>query len=298
MFVYIAKYVSKFAKITISLGVPMSLFSVSSEDCEFLLMLEKAETLFDLAELMKRDVSVVSRRLSKLSLETELVKKVGQKWIISSKGRELIAWTKRAIIEQQNVMLLDSKLTIATTREFASRILIPHLKLVRSEFKNIEILTSEGESEELLLNHKADLAIDCGHPHHPDIRFKKILKERMVVCSSKAWAKKNNFILKGDDYLHFNRNNITNLQEDLKLKLSPLLSFNDLSSLRQGIIQGMGFGYLPYYVVADLDLAQKIYIYPVKHGSLESFGIWRRHDYQNEKAIKLLEKLLESVNLE
>jgi DNA-binding transcriptional LysR family regulator len=260
--------------------------------------LEKSDNLFDLAANMKRDVSVVSRRLTKLSKETELLNKNGGSWTLTSKGIELVTWAKRAILEQQNVLMVSHKIKIATTREFSSRILIPHLKDLKNDFKNIEIITTEGQSEELLLSKRADLAIDCGTPMHPDIRFKKIAKERMVFCSSKLFAQKSKFVLKGDDYLHFTRNNITELQEELKLKLEPNLSFADLSSLLSAITENLGFGYLPYYVIADLVKNNKAHIYPVSLGRFESFGVWHHHDFNDSKTIKIFEQLLRQIKLD
>ena len=46
-------------------------FLINSEDSELLLALEESQSLLDLSDIMKRDISVLSRRLNKIKLESD-----------------------------------------------------------------------------------------------------------------------------------------------------------------------------------------------------------------------------------
>ncbi len=271
-------------------------FLLNSDDSELLLALEASESLLELSILMKRDASVLSRRLNKMSQETNFIKKLNGKWILTDKGLALNQWTRKAINEQSFIFSTKQTLKIASTREFASRILIPNLEKIIPQNCTIEIVTTDGQSENLLLDNLVDIAIDCGTPYHPDIRFKKVLPEKMVLVSSKLFYKKNK-ILTDSNYLHFVRNDINMLQEELNLKLNPKYIFNDLSSLRAAITSNLGFGYIPYYVV-KLDLQNKsLHDYEVNFKSPMSFGVWWKKDFKNNELISNLTNFLKTIEL-
>jgi DNA-binding transcriptional LysR family regulator len=270
-------------------------FLVSSEDCELLLALEQAVTLLDLSDFQKRDVSVLSRRLNKIKAETNFLKKINGRWILTEDGLALNQWTKKAINDQQILSSQKQVIRIATTREFSSKLLIPNL--IKLDLMNsIDIVVTDGESEKLLLDGLADIAIDCGTPYHPDIRFKKVATERMMIISSKKFYKKNK-LLNGDDYLHFVRNDISNLQQEMELKLNPKFTFSDLASLRSAIMSDLGFGLIPYYVIQDDLKSNLLHDYQIQLEAQTSFGVWWRFDYKGNDIKNKLILFLGSLSL-
>jgi DNA-binding transcriptional LysR family regulator len=272
-------------------------FLVSSDDCELLLALEKSESLMDLSDLIKRDVSVLSRRLNKIKNETQFLEKRNGSWLLTKEGRLLCDWAKRASNEQALILKRSSTIHLATTREFSARILMPNWKKFKYPVDQVEIITSDGNSEQLLLSNIADIVIDCGTPYHPDIRFKKITPEKMVIVASSEFLKKNGKNLKGDDYIHFQRTDLNALQEDMVLKLNPRLIFSDLASLRSAIIHGHGWSIIPYYVVKD-DLKEKALTdMKVKLSSPMSFGVWWKKDLQDKKLIEAMTEFLKVIEL-
>jgi DNA-binding transcriptional LysR family regulator len=271
-------------------------FVVSSDDCELLLALEKAENLSELSVFIKRDISVLSRRLNKISSESSMLEKLNGKWILTEDGLKLNNWTKKVLNEQNLLFLKNKTIRIGTTREFAARILIPYLKNFNFSNMLIEIITSDGNSENLLLDNSIDVAIDCGTPYHPDIRFKKVVKEKMLVVASKSYFLKNKKF-KSEDYLHFTRTDINSLQEELNLKLNPSFIFNDLSSLKAAILSNLGFGLIPYYVVQEELKNKTLYDYEINLKSPMSFGVWWRHDFKNKELINSLIDFLKKVEI-
>jgi DNA-binding transcriptional LysR family regulator len=272
-------------------------FLVSSEDCELLLALEKSESLMDLSDLMKRDVSVLSRRLNKIKSETQFLEKKNGSWLLTKEGRLLCDWAKRATNEQALILNRKNKIHLATTKEFASRILMPNWKKFKYEADQIEIITSDGNSESLLLNNLADIVIDCGTPYHPDIRFKKVTPEKMIIAASSEFIKKNGKTLLGSDYIHFQRTDINSLQEDMGLKLNPRFIFSDLSTLRSALIHQHGWSIIPYYVIKE-DLQKKALIdLKITLSNPMSFGVWWKKDLQDLELIKALIQFLGQIEL-
>ena len=272
-------------------------FLVSSEDCELLLALEKSESLMYLSELMQRDTSVLSRRLNKIKTETQFLEKKNGSWLLTKEGKILCEWAKRAVNEQALILNRRSKIHLATTREFASRILMPNWDKFKYPADQIEIFTSDGNSEDLLLNNLADIVIDCGTPYHPDIRFKKIIPEKMIIAASSNFLKKNGKILRGEDYLHFQRTDINSLQEDLALKLSPKFIFSDLSTLCSALIHHHGWSMIPYYVVKE-NLEKKVLVdLKIKLSSPMSFGVWWKKDLKNKDLVEALIQFLKQIEL-
>jgi DNA-binding transcriptional LysR family regulator len=272
-------------------------FLVSSEDCELLMALLISDSLFELSEKMQRDVSVISRRLNKISQETGFLEKKNGKWILTKEGRSLCDWAKKASNEQSLILKRQNKITLATTREFASRLLIPNWKKLKLKADQIEIITSDGLSENYLLDNIADFVIDCGTPYHPDIRFKKIAKEKMVVAASPDFAKKSTSPLCGEDYIHFHRTDITSLQDDLNIKLNPKMIVSDLSSLRSAMLHHHGWGLIPYYVIQE-DLKKKALTdLKVTLSSPTSFGVWWKKDFENKEIISSLVEFLKQMDL-
>ena len=161
----------------------------------------------------------------------------------------------------------------------------------------VKIITSDGNSENLLLNNLTDIVIDCGTPYHPDIRFKKVTPEKMVITASPGFIKKNGKQLLGDDYIHFQRTEITSLQEDMGLKLNPKLIFSDLSTLRSALIHDYGWSIIPHYVIKE-DLEKKnLMDLKVKLSAPMSFGVWWKKDLQDKKLIEELISFLKKIEL-
>ncbi|MGZ3788271.1 MAG: substrate-binding domain-containing protein [Bacteriovorax sp.] len=273
-------------------------FLVSSEDCELLMALLHSETLMDLSVHMKRDVSVLSRRLNKLNQITGFLEKKNGRWLLTKEGRLLCDWAIKASNEQSLILNRKNKISLATTREFASRMLIPNWNKVNYDFDQIELITSDGNSENLLLENLADIAIDCGTPYHPDVRFKKIAKEKMIIAASSEFIKRNKGKeLNGEDYIHFHRTDINALQEDMNLKLNPKFIFSDLSTLRSALIHNHGWGLIPQYVVKE-DLQKKTLIdLNIKLNSPMSFGVWWKKDLEEKELILALVQFLKEIEL-
>jgi nicotinamidase-related amidase len=91
-------------------------FPLTSEQCELLAAFETAGSLTELARLMHRDASVVSRNLQGLA-ESGVLEKDRNRWVITALGRQINAWTRTVAASQTKILgqakrlrLLDAKL--------------------------------------------------------------------------------------------------------------------------------------------------------------------------------------------
>lgn len=262
------------------------MFKYTLEECELVSLLEKHHTLEEISQFYQRDTSVISRRLNEIYKKHQLLQKINGRWALTEEGRELCRWAKKAANEQQLLKHRTSRIRIATTSEFSTKFLVPNISKILPQYY-VDIITSDGHSEELLIDGKVDIAIDCGVPTHPDIRYKKAVKERMVIASAKKCK------LASDKYLHFDRTNIKELQLILEMPLNPLYTFNDLGSLRCAIQNSLGFSLIPFYTIRN----DSLYIHPIEIQDQMHFGIWWRKDFKQSEIIKTFYNFLTSQSL-
>jgi DNA-binding transcriptional LysR family regulator len=276
-------------------------FTLSSEQCELLAAFEGSESISDLAKLVGKDVSVVSRQLKRIADEVPALEKNDRKWVLTNLGHELCAWARDAIAAQKRVLQRRSHIRIATTREFASRILAPGLRgLVPSgDSTVVSILTGEEGVERTLLSGQADLGFDCGVPIDPQIRFKRVVSESFSVVAAPSLVSRHGVAKIKDlielPHLHYTRAPASKLL-GLSVDLPNLVaSFNDIGALRAACCAGLGWAVLPTYTVtAELNLRQLKAISGSRIAP-EQFGVfWSRSrpslDAWAERAISWLAK--------
>jgi DNA-binding transcriptional LysR family regulator len=258
-------------------------FTLSSEQCELLAAFEGAESISALAKLVGKDVSVVSRQLKRIAEDVPALEKHDRKWQLTNLGHEICAWARDAIAAQKRVLQRRSHIRIATTREFASRILAPGLRglVPAHDATVISITTGEEGVERSLLSGQTDLGFDCGIPIDPQIRFKRVVSESFSVVATPMWLARHRIAKTKDliplPHLHYTRAPASKLL-GLTVDLPNLVaSFNDIGALRAACCAGLGWAVLPTYTVAaelgarDLKAVRGASIAP------EHFGVfWSR----------------------
>ncbi len=171
----------------------MNYFALETDEALLLLEYEKSNSIAQVANNFKRDPSVISRSLKKLSEKLPVLEKVNGKSVITELGKKFNHWTAQALQAQNSILNERVVIKIASTREFANRYLINEIsKLFPSEKYHVHLLTFESNSEKLLLNGLADIVFDCGKPYDPQIAFKRPVDENMSFIVSKNFVKKFN----------------------------------------------------------------------------------------------------------
>lgn len=253
-------------------------FSIDTETCELLLSLDEGLTLQELACLWRRDVSVISRKIKRIAESTDLLEKIDARWRLTKKGKALNLWTQEAMLKQNHVMNRQGSLTIAGTREFSSRVLLPKTRtLIGDEDLKLSILSTDSGIEELILASKADFGFDCGRPLSPSIAYKRVAKESMVVVASTKFIEQRDAKTFSDlqekDQLRFSRHNAQIW--GLEVHESHYWGhFNDLANLREAAILGYGWAIVPFYAVKKEIEALKLKVISGRKIEAEYFSVW------------------------
>ena len=265
-------------------------FPFSSDECRLLLLLEATGSVKEVAAGLKRDVSVVSRQIAGLGARSSLVEKLNGRWQVSPEGKRLNAWSRDAILAQGRVMKSQVSLKIATTPEFAARILAPGLaEFGRSlEGHQIHVIAAEGGVEALLLSGEADIGMDCGRPREPSVRFQRVVSEPFAIVMAPALGKSKSRgkigsiedlrLLPHLSYSRYSTSRGLKLAVDL---FDPVAVFNDLGAVRGAAKAGLGWAVMPRYTVCE-ELERGELVEVVGRGipqiDPEQFGVWWLRD--------------------
>lgn len=253
-------------------------FDVSAEDCELLVQFSRLNSLGRIAEVLGKDPSVISRRLKLLAEDHNLLEKISGKWQLNARGEALVDWSRDAIYSQKLALNQQKSLRIGSTREFAARKLLPHLKeLITEENITISFLTSDEGVENLLLTGAVDFAFDCGRPRDPSISFRRVVDEHFVTVASHSFIKQHKIKQFSDlselDRLRFARTENSIL--DIKMESATFFgTFSDIATLREACCLGYGWAILPLYTVEREIHKKQLKVIKGQHIQNERYGVW------------------------
>ncbi|MBT4763265.1 MAG: LysR family transcriptional regulator [Bdellovibrionaceae bacterium] len=230
-------------------------FFLNSNDCEILMEFERRSSLQEMSEKLGKDISVISRNLKSISEKASVIEKQGGRWKLTSQGKALNHWTREAIFSQAQTLNKMKVIKIATTREFASRVLIPNTEALFDDSSiSISLVTSDDGIEPLILSGEVDFGFDCGRPKDPLVSYKRAVKEPFSLIASPKFIRKHRIKtyedLKLFPKLKFNRTENQVLDSEIKGRVY-YGSFTDIASVRQACIQGFGWTVLPTYTVLN-----------------------------------------------
>jgi DNA-binding transcriptional LysR family regulator len=246
------------------------------EESALLSELEARPTLADLSEKLRKDPSVISRDLKKISEKAPVVEKINGRWVLTELGTHMAIWAKKVATEQDEILRRTTTLTIATTREFASRILANNFEGFLDSNVRFKIISCEEGVEESILKGIADIGLDCGRPHDPGIAFKQVIEEKIITVASVGFIKskkiKDISQCNEEDFLHYTRlNPLQGKNIDVK---KAMIASNDIAVLRNLLKKDLGWSTLPYYAVKDEIDKKEMSI--IKDGEVKGykFGVW------------------------
>jgi DNA-binding transcriptional LysR family regulator len=230
-------------------------FVLSSEDCEILLALDVAGSVAAAAKVAGKSPSVLSRQLQRIDGVVPVLEKRRGQWCLSTTGRELVNWARSASTSQRRILAQRRSLRMASTREFAARILAGRLDdfLDSAERVTCSLAVHEAGVEEALLAGRADLGFDCSAPSDPTIRFRRVRREPFAVVAAPGFLKKHKVRRASDllplPSLEYERAPSARL---LALAAPPenvFASFNDIACVREACVAALGWAVLPAYAV-------------------------------------------------
>ncbi|OUR93502.1 hypothetical protein A9Q84_18695 [Halobacteriovorax marinus] len=264
----------------------MNSFALSTEDALLLLEYERCDSIAEVSEIFKRDPSVISRNLKRLSEKLPVIEKAQGKWVLTELGRKFNTWTLEAVSTQQSILDQKIEIKIASTREFAHRYLIEAVTTLFPKDKyHIHLITFDSDSEKLLLNGQVDMVFDCGKPYDPQIAFKRSTSEEMSIVISKEFKSRHGVKSSKDlselDHIHYSRNNLAKIYQMTRDKLKIGLTVNDIALVRQACINAQGWAMIPTYTIKkELITGELIEVKLDRNWKLASykFGVWWNRD--------------------
>lgn len=268
-----------------SAGGPSS-FPLDSDACELLMDFEDSGSLLLLAQRRHRDISVVSRQLAAVAVKMPVLHKERGRWRLTDLGRQMVQWARSAVVGQRTLIQQKSLLRLATTREFAARVLAPHLsQLLGAQAQHLipVVKTDEQGVERLLLSGEADLGFDCGRPQSPAIRFRLVRREPLQVVAAPRLLKKHR-VRNVDDLVQLPHLHYSRIGASRALRLTHEIRniaavMNDVASIRSACEAGMGWAVLPSYTVQDELRAKRLNAIAVATIESEQFGVFWERDH-------------------
>lgn len=267
-------------------------FMLDSTECTLIAALEEHASLNELSGVLGRDPSVLSRQLSRIIERYPVAEKQAGRWKLTSMGKKVAEWTRKAAFEQAELLQEKTQLRIGSTREFSSRILSPQLSALQRDCPKTSFFIDAFEKgvEEELLRGSIDIGIDCGQPNDPLITYKRILPEPLVLVAREEFWQKNP-IKKKEDLIglpHYRYARI-NYERYLQIPQSlgnPLCIFNDIASLREALLQDKGaWALLPRYTVWREISKKRLVALNFRIKNQESFGVWHLRSRTDLKQI-------------
>ena len=223
-------------------------FKIDSQTLELLVAMDECHSLEELARHMGKDVSVISRSLTRLGTPSGLIEKVRGRWRLTALGKNMVSWARGAISAQAALLGEPRRLKIATTREFSARVLASALPEFEKAGYRVSVITPVGGIEAALLSGNADIALACAVPESPEIRYERVIPEKMFAVNRDPIRTSD---LSKLPYLHYEPLELDAVESVLKFELKPRFVIDDLASLRTLVLQGEGWAWMPAYTVKD-----------------------------------------------
>ena len=274
----------------------MEKFPIDPNDCLILKAFKDSKSLREAAHLLGCDPAGLARRVQTISSEHGFLQKIGNRWQVTPRGLDLVAWAENSILTQKKILLGKSSLRIASTMWFSEELLIPHLpKLLELLGSNTSVLLSvpQNNFELALVDGSVDFVIVCHPPENPEIEHRQIREEKWVIVAPSGWQKelkakgsKALEILKDRPFIrHTDINVDLFLQERMELKESGI-SINNLIGIRSAVCEGLGWSLVPRILVAryleENRLIEVPYDIPVRDRNICIWWLRNRSDIKRQ----------------
>lgn len=276
----------------------MEKFSVSPEDCLILKAFKDSKSLREAATRLDCDPAGLARRVQVISSTYGFLQKVNNRWQVTARGLDLVAWTEASILTQKKILQEKSSLRIATTMWFSEQVLIPNLNNLTKHLgakNNFTLSVPNQKFEMALLDGSVDFVLVCHPPENPEIEHKQVIPEKWTLVCPTSW--KSSLHLKSDKILDelkkrpFIRHQEIN--EDIFFpKLDQIsesgVTIDNLIGVRAAVSAGLGWSLVPRLLVTkaikDGDVLEVPYNLPIKDRKVCVWWLRNRFDMRNQSS--------------
>lgn len=213
--------------------------------------------------------AAISRQISTLEkeLKTQLIKRTTRKLMLTDIGQQYYAECKNTLQKLADIEnLINYKqqeasglLRVTSSRYFAKKYLLPHLKEFLQKFPKITLNLELAERFPDLPTEGIDILIGVSMPGTADLIRRRITTTRYIYCASPSYLKKYGTPKQPNDMLqhryitHTMRADpgMLYFKNNVELKLKPYLFLNDSKTMLECAIADMGIVRLHDYFVAS-----------------------------------------------
>lgn len=232
-------------------------FPIDAEHCLILKALHETDSLREAARLLDMDPAHLTRKIQKIPEEQNLVRKSGNKWLLTELGKRIALWVDEGIQAQQLLLEEKPSLRVACYTWLAEQLLIPHFtklnQLSQNRFNwSFNVVAANLEQE--IISGRAEFVITCHPPNDPLIAHKKFHPDPWLIVVPASW-KKSLSKLKGEEliqYLHakpFLKLSSVDAEHMLGFvpKKNSDLIIDGVIGVRTAVIHDLGWSCLPSY---------------------------------------------------
>lgn len=238
----------------------MENFIISPDDCLILKAFKDSNSLREAATLLGCDPAGLTRRVQQISNQYGFLQKVNNRWQVTARGLDLVAWIDASMQSQKKILHSKSSLRIASTMWFSEELLIPKapaLLEIIGPNTGISFSVPNKSFELSLIDGSVDFVIVCHPPENPEIEHKQLIEEKWAVIAPISWQKdlKN---LKGQNLLELLRKRPfirhSEMNHDLFIPemgelMESGISIDNLIGIRSAVHQGLGWSLVPRILV-------------------------------------------------
>lgn len=273
----------------------MDQFVISSDDCLVLKAFRDSSSLREAAQLLGCDPAGLARRVQSISQQYGFLQKVNNRWQLTARGLDLVAWTEASIQSQRKILLEKARLRVASTMWFSEEILIPaamKLKKILGEDLSLSFSVPDKGFELSLLDGSADFVIVCHPPENPEIEHRQVLEERWVLIVPPTWKKdfkakdeKNILELSRRPFVRHSEMNHDLFLPDFPELTESGLMLDNLIGIRSAVSQGHGWSLVPEILVRRYLREEKLFQVPyeIPIHDRKVCVWWLRHRFETRR---------------
>ena len=253
----------------------MSEFIISSQDCLLLKALRDAPSLREASRALGKDPAGLARRAYDLSTKHSLLQKINNRWQLTSKGVDLVAWAEQSVKEQSRILDFQQSLTIGAPPWFIEEVLFPYFNALKDHFKEItkfNFISPQKGFDVAIMDGSVDFVICCHPPEKPDIAHKRVVPEEWVFVGPRKWFSHNadqSKILEQMQRHPFIQHMSINLDALCthfeQANLNKAITVNSFTSAKAAVEAGLGWTVIPKILIhRNLKKKNKVIEIPLK----------------------------------
>lgn len=281
-------------------------FPIPAEYCLIIKALHETDSLREAARLLDMDPAHLTRKLQKIPEDLNLIRKNGNKWILTDLGKRLALWVDEGIQSQQLLLEEKPSLRIACYTWLAEQLLIPHFSKLNQTTHHkfnwaFNVVAANLEQE--IITGRAEFVLTCHPPNDPLIAHKKFNPDPWLIVVPASW-KKAVSKLKDEELIQF-------LQTKPFLKLSSVdsehmlgflpkknseLIIDGVIGVRTAVIHDLGWSCLPSYSLTSHLKNAEVIALDLPSATKGDLSIWwlrSRKDFSEN--VKIISKWVSEI---